>query len=645
MQLKSTLSGWLSLLALMLTVTACQPDEIDIAANTDFPPAILSAFPAPDGRVVAGDFDVRVEFADGSISPLQSATVMLMDSAMTEIASLTKDLSGIQDSLVIEGSSFDAANLALGIYNMSVSVTDSRGQTTEQSYSFEISNLPFAANHDKMYIAGAFNGWPADAAGLEGFELTLVDDHIWEIREIELEAGGWKLKNTIDWTDEDWGDADCDGFMTSNSVGNDNTDCGNSGLVNIRFNDETLSYSVAEAVTLASNTMSLYLLGTFNNFQGNEYQFTLTDDNTWFLEEVLLAPGDQYKMAEMPDFIGINYGDDNNDGVAQVGGGNFVRADSTEEAFYSISFNDRTLAYDLEVVRLLFPDNMGIIGSATPTGWDSDTDMTVESPGVYTITIDLLGSIPDTLKEVKFRANDDWAINYGGDDFPNGTAVAGGGNIPVSESGTYDVTLNLNDNTYTFELNTGPQSIGIIGDATPGGWAEDTDLTDNGDGTWSTILALGAGAVKFRADNAWDDDWGGTSFPDGTAEYKGGDITATPGIYRVVFDLENLTYSFEPLTIGIIGSATPTGWTSDTDLVQMGDDPGVYGTTITLTTGVDADKVKFRANDEWIYDWGDNDDAFPTGVAEFKGGDITVTEAGEYTITFNVNTLEYAFTK
>ena len=153
------LLSWLPLLLLLTLAAGCEREEIDIAANTDFPPSILSSYPSADGRVVAGDFNVRVVFADGTVSPLQSATVTLLDSSMNVLVTQTSDLSGVQDSLVIDGSSFDAAGLPVGVYNMTVSVTDTGGQTTEQSFTFEISNLPFPANYDAIYLAGAFNGW------------------------------------------------------------------------------------------------------------------------------------------------------------------------------------------------------------------------------------------------------------------------------------------------------------------------------------------------------------------------------------------------------------------------------------------------------------------------------------------------------
>ncbi|NJB87252.1 hypothetical protein GGR26_003032 [Lewinella marina] len=624
MQFTKQLLSWLPMFFLLALATGCEREDFDIAANTDFPPSILSSFPSANGRVVAGNFDVRVIFADGTVSPLQSATVTLLDSALNVITSQSKDLSGIQDSLVIEGSTFGAADLPVGVYNLDISVTDQKGQTAETNFTFEISNLPFPANHDAIFIAGAFNGWGADA-------LTLVSDNIWEIQNVDLQGGAWKLKNCADWCDEDWGDAQCNGFMVSNFAdgGNGDTDCGYSGLVNIRFNDQTLSYSVTPAVSYASNTQSLYLLGTFNNFEGSEYQFTLVGDNRWVLDEVLLTPGDQFKMAEMPDFQGVNYGDNENDGIAERYGSNIVYPDTEAEGFYSITFNDRSLAYTLNFLRPVGPESVGILGSATPNGWDSDIDMTDEGNGVYTIDIELTDGV------VKFRANDNWDLSWGGTEFPNGTAIENGGDIPVL-AGKYKVTLDINNLTYSFQADAGIGSVGIVGDATPGGWDKDTPLTDNGDGTWSAIIGLGTGSAKFRADGKWDVNWGAGDFPAGTGTQGGADIPVTAGIYLVTLNAVTGAYTFTPATIGIIGDATPNGWDSDTDLVLNPEVMGEVTGEITLTDG----SAKFRANDDWVYDWGGSD--FPAGTATFKGSDIPVA-AGTYTVRFNVNTLAYSF--
>lgn len=90
--------------------------------------------------------------------------------------------------------------------------------------------------------------------------------------------------------------------------------------------------------------------------------------------------------------------------------------------------------------------SVGIIGSATPGGWDSDTDMTRDSgnPAIWVIN-----SIVLTNGEAKFRANDAWTVNWGGNTFPNGTGTQDGPNIPVV-AGTYKVTINITNGAYTF---------------------------------------------------------------------------------------------------------------------------------------------------------------------------------------------------
>ncbi|MCA6079186.1 SusF/SusE family outer membrane protein [Fulvivirga sedimenti] len=88
---------------------------------------------------------------------------------------------------------------------------------------------------------------------------------------------------------------------------------------------------------------------------------------------------------------------------------------------------------------------LGVIGSATPTGWDSDTDMTQDpdNPYVWTITMTFVDG------EAKFRADNAWALNWGSTGFPSGTGTQDGPNIPVA-AGTYDVTINTCTGVYSF---------------------------------------------------------------------------------------------------------------------------------------------------------------------------------------------------
>ncbi|MFD2565595.1 MULTISPECIES: SusE domain-containing protein [Aquimarina] len=92
----------------------------------------------------------------------------------------------------------------------------------------------------------------------------------------------------------------------------------------------------------------------------------------------------------------------------------------------------------------------GIIGAATPTGWDSDTDLTYDPASkTWMITIAL------TPGSFKFRANDSWddpQDNFG-TGAEDGQLAFGAGDLSVDTAGTYLVTLDLsNPNNYTYTL-------------------------------------------------------------------------------------------------------------------------------------------------------------------------------------------------
>ncbi len=118
----------------------------------------------------------------------------------------------------------------------------------------------------------------------------------------------------------------------------------------------------------------------------------------------------------------------------------------TADGYYLVKADTEALTYSTALV------SWGIIGNATPTGWDSDTDM-IYDPVTRTlsITLDLVQQdAPDN--GIKFRANDGWDLNLG-DSGADGTMEFGGDNIGVAESGNYTITLDLsNPREYTYSL-------------------------------------------------------------------------------------------------------------------------------------------------------------------------------------------------
>lgn len=255
--------------------------------------------------------------------------------------------------------------------------------------------------------------------------------------------------------------------------------------------------------------------------------------------------------------------------------------------------------------------------------------MTDKGDGTFEVTMDFV------LGEAKFRANDSWDTNWGAADFPTGVGVLNGPNIPVP-AGRYKVTFNPGTGEYNFEADAGIQTVGIIGSATPGGWDTDTDMVNNGDGTYSLIIGLLGGEAKFRANDAWDINWGAADFPNGTGTQNGANIPVPAGLYLVTFNPSTGAYSFAPASIGIIGSATAGGWDTDTDMEVDAGNPALVKVTLTLSGG----EAKFRANDDWKFNWGAA--GFPSGTGTQNGPNIPVP-AGTYNIEFNVNTGAYTF--
>ncbi|MFD1096451.1 SusE domain-containing protein [Salegentibacter chungangensis] len=114
--------------------------------------------------------------------------------------------------------------------------------------------------------------------------------------------------------------------------------------------------------------------------------------------------------------------------------------------YYLVEVDTDALTYDLTET------NWGVIGNATPTGWDADTDMTYDAESkTWSVTLDLTAQeAPDN--GIKFRANDAWDLNLG-DTGADGTMEFGGENIGVPESGNYTITLDLsNPRQYTYTL-------------------------------------------------------------------------------------------------------------------------------------------------------------------------------------------------
>jgi hypothetical protein len=291
--------------------------------------------------------------------------------------------------------------------------------------------------------------------------------------------------------------------------------------------------------------------------------------------------------------------------------------------------------------------SVALVGNGTTSGWP--TGATGEVDATVMNSVDTvhwtLNNVTLLNGAIKFRGNNSWALpyNWGGPSFPSGTGVVDGNGF-TSVAGIYNVTFNSVTGEYSFVQQQNVfQVISIFGDATPGSWTTDTDMTTL-DGNIYTLnrVSLVPGALKFRGDHSWTlpYNWGGTTFPSGTGVVDANGITIpAAGLYNVSFNKTTFAYSFTFQVVSIFGDATPGSWTTDTDMTTI-DGFNYAINNVALLPGA----LKFRGDHSWTlpYNWGGTD--FPSGTAVVDANGISIPTAGNYDISFNTTTAVYTFT-
>lgn len=172
-------------------------------------------------------------------------------------------------------------------------------------------------------------------------------------------------------------------------------------------------------------------------------------------------------------------------------------------------------------------------------GWAPDKAPRIASPngdGMYEGYVYFSKATP-----FKFTSSNDWDhTNYGTGG--TGKLSTTGDNLSVANPGYYRLIVDQNKLTYSAT----PTQWGIIGAATPKGWDASTPMTyDAATGTWKTDIVLKADEFKFRANDAWDINFGDTK-ADGILDYGGDNIkVTTAGTYTVALNLsENGKYTY-----------------------------------------------------------------------------------------------------
>jgi len=181
--------------------------------------------------------------------------------------------------------------------------------------------------------------------------------------------------------------------------------------------------------------------GTNRGFAaGNDVPFLSNGQDGMFRAVATLYDGEF--MIREDNAWGLNYGDNGADGTLEQNGANIT----ISAGHYIIDFDAVNFTITITPAGTVW----GVVGSATLNGWGAAEDVKLMpdpcNDGVYIVKDVVL-----TDGEIKFRQDDAWGVNVG-DNGADGTYEANGANIAVT-AGTYDMTLDTVNGTYTLTVN------------------------------------------------------------------------------------------------------------------------------------------------------------------------------------------------
>lgn len=175
------------------------------------------------------------------------------------------------------------------------------------------------------------------------------------------------------------------------------------------------------------------------------------------------------------------------------------------------------------------------------------------------------------------------------------------------------------------------------------GWnpaSADSLVSLTGNGVYTGVIVFDGGNFKITPAKKWDIAYGDAG--GGKLSTSGGDISSlSPGAKQLDVDLNNLTYTINPLVWSVVGSATPAGWPPGSgpyeELVMkyINDGKATWKVTVNLVPG----EMKFRKNRDWGTNFGGN------ASGTLNGDNIVVSTAGNYTITLDIPNNKYILTK
>lgn len=308
---------------------------------------------------------------------------------------------------------------------------------------YAMSILPFAPERvieDAYYVVGtASDGTVGQAVKMSHSDINQYDDPVfskkfdvtpgwkWQVIPASTFAAG-KLEGNTFFGVAAGAEAELKGSLVEG---------GAEGVINEGFpymltiNMADLTYDFSVAID------QLYTPGNSNGWSQTSSQILTTNDYVNYSGYAYLDG--EFKFSSAPNWDGTNFGSTGKEGELTTDGG-AGNLNASPAGLYWVNVNIANLTYKIDLVN-----TYGVIGDATPGGWDATTNLTPSADClVWKGTIHFKGE-----GKFKFRANDGWDINLGGDLL---NLTPGGDDIPTPGEGDYEVTLNLSQVPYSCTL-------------------------------------------------------------------------------------------------------------------------------------------------------------------------------------------------
>ncbi|MCM1255863.1 MAG: SusF/SusE family outer membrane protein [Duncaniella sp.] len=279
------------------------------------------------------------------------------------------------------------------------------------------------------------------------------------------------------------------------------------------------NFDFSKAVKLAHSDKDPYddpVFQTIINVNGAGYQWAIIPATTFTAGSL----GQGYGVTNPTDLTGT---------LVAASGSNINYGVIDQAGPYMVTVNMETLTYE---VKAAYPM---LYTPGDTNGWNQAASQVLTTSNYITYEgyAHLSGGF-------KLSTQPNWdGVSFGAGDPGKLSSDGGAANLTVDADGLYWVSANVVDLTYTLTPIT---TIGLIGDATPDGWDASTALQPSADFlVWTAQVALTDGTFKFRANDGWDINLGG-SLTDLT---QGGDNITSPGAgtYTVTLDLTTVPYT------------------------------------------------------------------------------------------------------